>query len=482
MDAIEKPAAGYPRVVSKPVGGFRAVGLLQICMAWWAYRTGVLREYLDFRVYLALHEFDEQRLTARRVRAKNRLPSSPSRLSRPALVGEVQGLVASSSERLVRASLARLEDVGFVVIGETGTIFATNLSHLRLDDKAPKVTELQHACRGCEASTRRLPVPRLMLRHIARGASPAVAATVMGHLIRSVTWVDKEIRVSGSCTAGFISDFFGLDLRSVRRARACLREMGWLVLSLETDTNSSGGPNLAWSPKSRRDAGRQGARVCTDLSLLRPESRTEMSAPTYSSQLRSGSSYLQPAGGGLPGICEGDWKQGSASLSHVVGDDLRDARRLLALFEQAATNGLVKRTEADRLRFFAAAERAKRLGTRNPCGFFAAIVRGGRWKVLSQRDEDLAHEVLKKLESSADLRVEIGPPGSSTAASLLATDKGSEEIAHVRTLVSRLAARCSITPSTASSFAKPSRTGVILDDGRLRSFGCRHAVETVVAT
>ena len=40
------------------------------------------------------------------------------------------------------------------------------------------------------------------------------------------------------------------------------------------------------------------------------------------------------------------------------------------LFRQATNTGLVRDTSSDRLQFFAAAERAKRLGSRNPAGFF----------------------------------------------------------------------------------------------------------------
>ncbi len=363
-------------------------------------------------------------------------------------------MVASSSERLVRAAIARLEAVGLVAIGETGIIFAANPSHLKLDDTDPSVTKLHNACRRHERSSRRLPLPRLMLRHIARGAPPAVAATVMGHLVRSVRWMEKEIHLSGSCPAGFISDFFGVDLRSVRRARAYLREIGWLVRDVDSDWDFGGVPNLTWSLSSRRSAGSQAAPLGTDLSPPRPKSGAKLSPPTYTSQLRSGSRYLQPCAGGLTEARRDTHAENAPNLEHVVWADLQDARRLWVLFEQAAQKGVVKRTQADRLRFFTAAERAKRLGTRNPCGFFAAIVRGGIWRVLSQQDEDRAHGVLKKLERSTDVLAVVHSDGPSSAAKKTTLAKAGTAVGNLHALISRLAADCSISSSAGAASVK----------------------------
>ena len=46
---------------------------------------------------------------------------------------------------------------------------------------------------------------------------------------------------------------------------------------------------------------------------------------------------------------------------------------------------------ADRLRFVAAAEHARAIGTTNPCGLFVRLVRGGLWSFVTQDDEDAAN-------------------------------------------------------------------------------------------
>jgi hypothetical protein len=70
---------------------------------------------------------------------------------------------------------------------------------------------------------------------------------------------------------------------------------------------------------------------------------------------------------------------------------------LAILHEQAHRAGYVNGSEADRLRFFAAAEHARGVGTRNPAGLFAATVRQQRWSFLTLADEDLARRKLASI-------------------------------------------------------------------------------------
>jgi len=82
------------------------------------------------------------------------------------------------------------------------------------------------------------------------------------------------------------------------------------------------------------------------------------------------------------------------TLRHIQPADLEDPQRVSMLFKQAVQAGYLKDSVARRLEFFAAAARAKRLGSRNSCGFFATIVRRGLWRNISQIDEDAARRAL----------------------------------------------------------------------------------------
>jgi len=81
---------------------------------------------------------------------------------------------------------------------------------------------------------------------------------------------------------------------------------------------------------------------------------------------------------------------------HVVPADLTNPQRTAELFRQALHAGLVNDGPTNRLQFFAAAERAKRLGT-NPGGFFVTILKKGLWKNIASCDEDGARRELARL-------------------------------------------------------------------------------------
>ena len=83
------------------------------------------------------------------------------------------------------------------------------------------------------------------------------------------------------------------------------------------------------------------------------------------------------------------------TLKHIVPQDLRETARLLELHAQAVDSGLLGSSDNDRLNFVAAAEHARVIGTENPCGLFARLVRAKLWHYLTQDDEDTANRRLK---------------------------------------------------------------------------------------
>jgi hypothetical protein len=112
---------------------------------------------------------------------------------------------------------------------------------------------------------------------------------------------------------------------------------------------------------------------------------------------------------GTSGVSKQPKREGKPTLRHVVWADLHDARRLQQLHLQAIAAALISQSECDRLRFFAAAEHAKAIGTRNPCGLFATIVRRGLWGFITQDDEDAARQVVKRI--APDFGVSVRDPG-----------------------------------------------------------------------
>jgi hypothetical protein len=83
---------------------------------------------------------------------------------------------------------------------------------------------------------------------------------------------------------------------------------------------------------------------------------------------------------------------GKPDLRNVVTEDLSDTGRLLELYAQAVKLGLVAASEWGRLRFVAAAEHARAIGARNPCGLFVRLVRSG-WLHFAGPDDETAASV-----------------------------------------------------------------------------------------
>jgi hypothetical protein len=83
------------------------------------------------------------------------------------------------------------------------------------------------------------------------------------------------------------------------------------------------------------------------------------------------------------------------TLNDVRVEDLKDTGRLLVLLAPAIARDLVGTSEADRLRFVAAAEHALTVGKGNPPGLFIYLIRGRLWRYLTQEDEDRASRRLK---------------------------------------------------------------------------------------
>jgi hypothetical protein len=95
----------------------------------------------------------------------------------------------------------------------------------------------------------------------------------------------------------------------------------------------------------------------------------------------------------------------------VVPEDLKDTGRLLELYEQAVDQGLAPPSEWGRLRFVAAAEHARIIGTKNPCGLFVRLVRGGLYHFATEDDTTAASVRLRKhlYGISSEPRASAGP-------------------------------------------------------------------------
>lgn len=365
--------------MKKPDGGYRLISVVQLVMAWWAYRTRLVR-FLDFRVYLAVHEAVARRCGLERGReARYELE-------------ELRRLTGARHTGAVRHALRRLEGVGLLRWGRGEVTFAVSPDELHAEELGSFWAMLELV----ENRKRRVPVPRRTLRLLAGGARRVVAATVLGHLFRCVYVRDGGCTFEGRCKASWVAETFGVAERRVKDARAHLQAIGWLKVGAAPQwlLNRYGAPvvvNLAWE--------QCGAKFSTTESAPPSAVFTAESAPPDSDQKppTERTEHQKPTGAGGPATGVSSEKLEQPDLRHLVIEDLKRTDRLLELFGQAAKRGLVDGGDVARLNFVGAAEHALVIGSRNPCGLFAWLLRNRRFEFVTQADEDSAQRRIKEL-------------------------------------------------------------------------------------
>lgn len=370
--------------VRKPAGGFCFIRGTAILGAWAAYQ-GHQIELFDLRVWFACWEALERRCGIR----KGREPSY--RLQ------EIKTLVAGT-ERHVTESAGRLARTGLLFWSESSIEFPDG-GEFSPGKHFPEILDLVPNHR------RLVPVPRRIIRRIARGERKVVIATLLGHLLRGLYYRKGLCLPEGTCKASWIEDVFGVDRRNVKAARKELVALGWLVPigTKQVYLNRFGSRfriNLEWG--SGNDISRSARR-----SPPRPKT-TAGSPPLYNDKKLSTRNEKPGTRGSGPA---GDFQEPGAEMAklrNVRMEDLDSAPRLCELFTQAVEEGLVRRSDMDRLNFFAAAEHARAVATRNPCGLFVTIVRRGLWQHISLSDEDAARAKLRRLSETGESREPTG--------------------------------------------------------------------------
>ena len=419
-----------PRTIA---GGFVLVPVRGIIATWRACRRRPLG-VADFRTWLACREMVARRCTLDERRAPTYAFAELARLT-------------GVAEKRARASVNRLVAAGHLVWSDQLIAFP---------DTGDSDDALADTIGGGQGN---LAIPRRILRILIGGARPALIATVLALLLRCLARGRGGFRSRGRVKASWIARVFGVDLRRVKQARKDLVDLGWIVPE-ETEPWSENRwgraytIDLGWDraahhggsrlPPPPAQGGRQLPPPDLDPEPLREEKHQEpasggptgveikgtenepISRPT---QLPPVPSHLpresepesgcrQPAldrgeAGTSPAPVEPgqpvpqdepvkvrDGARGgplpAPRLDDVRVEDLKDTGRLLGLLAQAIAQDLVGSSEADRLKFVAVAEHARAVGTVNPCGLFARLVRRGWWHFATQDDEDAASSRLKR--------------------------------------------------------------------------------------
>jgi hypothetical protein len=377
--------------VRKPTGGFIFLTVTQLCLIWWAYLEKLI-ELRDVRTWFGTWE-----LQARRCLLK---PGQRAVYT----LEELHGLVGGVGGMHLRGSIRRLEASGLLVWSTSHLGFPGSPEELKVTD----TSRLHDMLESIPNNRRRIPVPRRMVRFLAGARRRCLMATILGHLVRCLYYRKGGCTGKGCCTSTWIAKVFGVNSSNVKAARQYLAEMGWLTL-LETSQHVRNRYgqwvtiNLDWPGEDTHQ--RAIVAACSTSGREPSGSRSQPPEPLSTTESRpplgnkkpfQEHKHQKPTSGGPAGIYQANEKTDTPTLHHIVPDDLRDTARLLTLFEEAHQEGFIGGNESERLTFISTAEHARFVGSTNPCGLFAQLIRRRLWHFVTADDEDAAQRRLKE--------------------------------------------------------------------------------------
>ena len=422
----QEMGASAPR--KKPLGGFVLISIRQLVMAWSALR-GRHINHRDLRTWFALWEMQARRCCL----DAGQTPEYTTR--------EIQRLIGGAGGKSIRDSLRRLKAAGLIKnLSKESIEFTTSFDELTFT--TDQAEEMLGQIRN---NSRLVPVPRRIVRLLAGGARRTLIAVLLGHMIRCLFFKGGKVHSSGCVKSTWIADVFGISERMAHEQRAHLIALGWLIPK-ETPQrvlNNFGlwlSVNLDWSQDATKtseatppvEVPASSPTATLPVENTPPEAQNLAVPPAISSEelaaLREPLKPLRDEETRKPGSAgpgtgfykqEPDGKIPEPTLRDVRPEDLRDPARLMTLHGQAVDQGAISNSENDRLNFFAAANHSRVIGSINPPGLFAWMVRTKSFKFATQDDEDAARAQIRRA-----LYPTLSPEGSPRGGPLSGFNEG----------------------------------------------------------
>jgi len=410
----QRPSIDTPTVA----GGYLLLRSHAVLALWQAYIDGHIT-LLDVRTALAAAACRHSITVARTTAAPTRRSRGGSGdFASPGVPAEaVRRLTGCSDVRKIRAALRRLADAG-VPPEQLGSRASSPL-HLSVRTTAG-------------VADRPVPVPRRWVRDLAAGGTAAAIAVCMAHLLRGSFLHRRQVRFGGTCSAAWVAEAFGINERTAKAARGGLVARGWLspVTSPIWHRQRYGASFLLTVAATAVSASvkhvkmpARGSRSAPGLPPLRPAAEPGLSPPWEHKNLplrgsenqnpAAGSFGSGPTGGGVHRVAE-DGKASKAApptMVNIQPADFENPSRTALLFGDAQRRGLIGKAATDRLRFFTTVQHARSAGLK-PAALLASLARRGCWHFGTQTDEDLARDVLRRLDGGSGTPVRSAPSGA----------------------------------------------------------------------
>ncbi len=398
--------------------GYKTITPNQVFNALGAYDNEEI-SFRALRVYFGCFELRAIREAARRSRTAE---TAKSRQGERYRIAELVHLLGAVTEAQVKSALRQLERVGLLRFSESAITF-TETTLLAAEEIVLRTADSRKA-------TRPIPVPRRVLRFLARCTKPALMKTCLAYLLRGLSLDRKngEVRGVGTVKASWISRVFAISERAVRAARRELIKLGWIdkdTGSKQRKLNRDGAYfriNLDWKGEEIITPSKSNETPVVDNLLAeescfappQAEKGTQFAPPLKRLETSTKYKNQKLATGEPSGFCEKEMlrdlvqsaltqipeppvseRAGTRpSLKNIKPEDLRRLPRLKMLYEQATEVGWLERSEANFLNFAAAAVRANR-AKGDAVRIFVGIVKRGLWGYVTQGEEDRARQLVR---------------------------------------------------------------------------------------
>ena len=372
----------------------------EICNAMAAYQSSLI-SLKSLRAFLALCEMRAIRraaLNSRRNKSGFRVLYQKNEIT------ALTGLSGRSSAK----AITELERAGLVFFSP---------EEIRLNRQIPGFAQdLTEELRGGRSERRPVPVPRALLKHLAKASSGALILTALAYCIRGLTLSRVgEIKTSGRAKINWIASVFGLSERAVQYARAALIKDGvisedatekqWvlnrhgayfavlLTFGRTKSANMEPKRSHIGSTKKHKIAP-QGVKTCAKIAAPYRDKKSYF----VNRNQKTLSTAQKPAG-----VSTKQGRGGKPTIRDVKREDLFSFSNMEILYTQAVKAGIAEPSEAGALNFLAAACRARHVEGDAP-RVFMGIIRKKLFKHITQADEDRALAALRLYRSDDPTR------------------------------------------------------------------------------
>ena len=368
-------------------GGVYTISPLAAVSIWAALKLKLVTWH-HLRVWIALHEVRTWRDTQDPPQ-RNIFRFTPKRIA--------QALGYKYAGPRLKKALADLERLGLARLASTELSFTVSLHDLPEELRAETDRILKTL--GNHNITRAIRMPRRLMRHILHSRSRTLRAALIFAMLLRIMPVKRYRWYKGCLTTALLAEVSGFSENRIKHERAALITEGYFVrLKTPSRVRQHHGDWYALAhhlPTSSGLENRTNSQPPRPPKAQNPQPPIREPVPSFGMEtnqflpLKPGAS---PSHSPLKPTTAPSWR-------HIQPQDLRDPQRRVDLHKDACRLGVIGNSAAERLKFFAAIARARRLGTFNPCGMLRRIVLTTAYHgYIADCDEDQGRAWLRELE------------------------------------------------------------------------------------